>query len=451
MKRIARCALLAFAVINFVAQAQNIEKSITDLKNASDFTKWVFGTDWTVEVPPKFEVRGTDGQGEKRTAGKISELIPIPFQGEVWQLTLEVIGDSTARLMVRGERGPLVATYRFDFAAIPARLKHLIAAEREYPGASVNRVWEYSIENGQLVFRGSERDALAFRLTVAQPTRTPESTSQNAVPLRGEGRDEFYSVDSMPSYGWTRECGSAGHDSGNAADTLDGFVYVAGTAAGAVDGQPFAGSMDFILRKYSSSGASQWTRLWGSTSADYGYGIAVQGSSVYVGGHAYASVGGQPYIDKEDFCLTKYNTSGVQQWVRMRGASSRDYGRAVCVDSSGNVYLVGHLSRAVLDGQTNHVMGYDVCLLKYDTEGNWQWTRMWGSSGNEYVYGAAFDGEGAIYVAGITDGSFGGQTNQGNGDFFISKYDTGGHAVWHRIFGTTDEQMFYYDTGKHFG
>jgi RHS repeat-associated protein len=73
---------------------------------------------------------------------------------------------------------------------------------------------------------------------------------------------------------------------------------------------------------------------------------------------------------------------------------------------------------------------------------------MWGSSENEYVYGAAFDGEGAIYVAGTTDGSFGGQTNQGNGDFFISKYDTNGDAVWDRIFGTSGEQMFYDNTGE---
>ena len=448
MKRIARFAFVAFAVTSFVVQAQNTGKPLLALKDADDFTKWVLGTDWMVEVPPKLEVCGADGQGEKRTSSKISDLIPIPFQGEVWQLTLEVIGDSTARLMVRGERGPLVATYCFEYSRIPTRLKNLIAAEREYPGASVNRVWEYSVENGQLVFRGSERGALPFPLTVAQPTKAPEPTPQSAVPMMGGGGAGFHSVNSTPTYGWTRECGSVGHDSGNAADTLDGFVYVTGTAAGAMDGQPFAGRTDFILRKYSSSGVSQWTRLWGSTSADYGYGVAVQGSSVYVGGHAYASVGGQPYVALEDFCLTKYNTSGVQQWVRMRGASSRDYGRTVCVDSSGNVYLAGHLSRAVLDGQTNHVTGYDVCLIKYDSGGNWQWTRMWGSSGNEYVYGAAFDGEGAIYVAGITDGSFGGQTNQGNGDFFISKYDTGGHAVWHRIFGTPGEQMVYEDTGE---
>ena len=85
----------------------------------------------------------------------------------------------------------------------------------------------------------------------------------------------------------------------------------------------------------------------------------------------------------------------------------------------------------------------DPCLIKYDSSGNWQWTRIWGSSGSEYVYGIASDGDECIYVAGTTAGSFGGQTNQGNGDFFISKFDSGGTALWHKIFGTSGEQMFY--------
>lgn len=451
MKRIALLIILALAATGLVAQAA--DKSITALKDADDFTAWVFGTNWTVEVAPKLETCGVDGQGAKRDSAKITDMLPIPYAGEVWQLELEVIGDHTARLMVRGERGPILAAYRFDFASIPARLKDLIAAERKYPGASVNRMWEYSIENGKLIFRGTgpnnQRDALSFPATVTQPAQPSAPISKSALPAILQGLDGGDFLRGSESYSWTRECGSTGHDDGYAADCADGYVYVAGVAMGSIDGQSYTGSGDFFLRKYSSAGASQWTRLWGSSSLDQGYGVAVDGSSVYVAGNASASVDGQPYVGSRDFCLTKYNTSGTRQWVRMRGTSANDYGRGVCVDSSGNVYFAGRVGGS-LDGQS-YAGSYDPCLIKYDASGNWQWTRLWGSSGSEYVYGIASDGNDCIYVAGTTAGSFGGQTNQGNGDFFISKFDAGGTSLWHRIFGTSGEQMFYTDSSECLG
>ena len=163
------------------------------------------------------------------------------------------------------------------------------------------------------------------------------------------------------------------------------------------------------------------------------------GTNLYVSGNARASVAGQPYVAGRDFCLTKYSTSGTQLWVRMRGTSGYDYGRGVAVDSAGNVYFGGPVGGS-LDSQTNSG-GYDACLMKYDAAGNWQWTRIWGSSGNDKVFGVAADGNDNIYVAGTTAGSFGGQTNAGNGDLFVSKFNADGNRAWDRIFGTTNEKL----------
>lgn len=444
MKRIAFSICLALAVTSLVAQAQNTGKPITALKDADDFTKWVLGTNWTVEVAPKLDVCGVDGQGTKRSSAKITDLLPIPYTGEVWQLELEVIGDQTARLMVRGERGPILATYRFDFAAIPSRLKNLIAAEREYPGASVNRMWEYSLENGKLIFRGAgpknQRDAVSVPASVAQPVRTPEPTSKNSEPsiMQQEGGGVILLMGS-PTYSWTRECGSAGSDYGVSVVSEEGDVYVAGEASGSIDGQTYQAAVDFFLRKYNSSGASQWTRLWGTTSGEETDGICKYGTNVYISGNSRASVDGQPYVASRDFCLTKYSTSGTRLWVRMRGTSGNDYGRGAAVDSAGNIYFAG-LVGGTLDSQSYAGSG-DPCLIKYDAGGTWQWTRIWGSSGSEKVFGVAIDGNDNIYVAGTTAGSFGGQTNAGNGDLYVSRFDTSGNRAWDRIFGTSGEQL----------
>lgn len=58
----------------------------------------------------------------------------------------------------------------------------------------------------------------------------------------------------------------------------------------------------------------------------------------------------------------------------------------VAVDSSaGSVYVTGYVA-GELDGQTN-AGSRDIALLKYDSLGLWQWTRLKGTTGNDFGYG----------------------------------------------------------------
>ena len=182
-----------------------------------------------------------DGRA-KQVGGKIAKL-PIPYQGEVWQLELEVIGDHTARLMVRGETGPILAAYRYDYSVIPASLKKLIAEEREYPGASVNRTWEYPIENGKLIFRGTgpknRQDSISFSTSVEQPIREAQSVVKRVPAVVTSSASRSLLLLSSPTYDWTREYGTSGSDIGVSVVSEDGDVYVAGEAAASIAGEPF--------------------------------------------------------------------------------------------------------------------------------------------------------------------------------------------------------------------
>lgn len=63
------------------------------------------------------------------------------------------------------------------------------------------------------------------------------------------------------------------------------------------------------------------------------------------------------------------------------------FGYVVAVDlSSGDVYVTGTVS-GTLDGETFAGGSRDIALFKYDTRGNWQWTRLKGSSENDFGYG----------------------------------------------------------------
>jgi hypothetical protein len=69
---------------------------------------------------------------------------------------------------------------------------------------------------------------------------------------------------------------------------------------------------------------------------------------------------------------------------------------------------------------------YDMFLTKYDTAGNKKWTEQLGSVNSDSGQGVTVDSDGNVYVTGDTHGSLDGNTNMGEADIFLSKYDTAG-------------------------
>ena len=69
----------------------------------------------------------------------------------------------------------------------------------------------------------------------------------------------------------------------------------------------------------------------------------------------------------KDIFLVKYNSSGTKQWTKLVGTTTDDYPFEVDVDSSDNVYVTGHTNGG-LDGKTN--AGNDsIFLIKYNSDG----------------------------------------------------------------------------------
>jgi Ca2+-binding RTX toxin-like protein len=65
--------------------------------------------------------------------------------------------------------------------------------------------------------------------------------------------------------------------------------------------------------------------------------------------------------------------------------------------------------------------GVDAFVTKYNTDGTKVWTKLLGSSVNDYAYSLTTGSDGAIYVAGYTSGNLNGQVNSGIYDAFVIK------------------------------
>ena len=224
----------------------------------------------------------------------------------------------------------------------------------------------------------------------------------------GAGSNDFLlaKYDSSGSIQWQRTLGGASSDVGysvaiDSADNVYVFGYTDSTGAG---------NYDFLLAKYNSSGSIQWQRTLGGLDGETGYSVAIDSAdNVYVFGYTDSTGEGS-----NDFLLAKYNSSGSIQWQRVLGGFSSDIGESVAIDSADNVYVLGRTSSTGAGFS-------DFLLAKYDSSGTIQWQRVLGGAGDESAHSVAIDSADNVYVFGIT-----GSTGEGSNDFLLGVFPNDG-------------------------
>ena len=94
------------------------------------------------------------------------------------------------------------------------------------------------------------------------------------------------------------------------------------------------------------------------------------------------------------------------------------------MDSSDNIYVTGYTS-GELDGNTNSGES-DLFLVKYNSSGTKQWTQQLGTTSKDWGQGVAVDSSDNILVTGETNGGLDGNTNSGDSDIFLIQYNSDG-------------------------
>ena len=189
-----------------------------------------------------------------------------------------------------------------------------------------------------------------------------------------------------------------------------GNVYVTGSSEG-----------DYLTIKYNSAGIQQWVQRYNGTGngTDVASSIAVDDSgNAYVTGY---SAGTNYY----DIVTIKYNTFGVQQWIKRYNepADYWNYAYASALDDSGNVYVTG-MRGSPTTGCNN------VITIKYNSYGVQQWVQIWYKEYPGYPQIAEARSiavrESGVYVTG--------HCLSGDYNIVTIKYSTGGTQQWSRIY-----------------
>jgi hypothetical protein len=190
--------------------------------------------------------------------------------------------------------------------------------------------------DGNVVVSGS------FQSTVSDgATFQPMMTSAGSV--------DFFILkySSAGTYLWSRAFGGSGDDVAYGVDVdYGGNIAVVGsfqmTMALGGNSLTSAGLSDTFVAKFSPLGNHLWSVRVGGTGIDVDYAVAVDGSGnvVLAGGYQYTQ-------GQWDILVAKYSAAGAPLWSRNYGSTANDVGFGVAADRGGNVLVTGYFQGTI--------------------------------------------------------------------------------------------------------
>ncbi|HRE41667.1 MAG TPA: SBBP repeat-containing protein [Ignavibacteria bacterium] len=189
-----------------------------------------------------------------------------------------------------------------------------------------------------------------------------------------------------------------------------GNVYVAGTSRNTVNNTKYA------LIKYNASGVQQWVVHYGDTATTVDMVIDNSGNIILTGVIFKTNT-------LNDIVTVKYNPSGIQLSTSTfipSGINEHDYVTEISTDQFDNFYICGSFYNSL------NTSG-DILLIKYNSSGVQQWVKTYHNSisnSDESSSGISINNNGDIFVTGSS------YDNTTSHDIITLKYDQSGNLIW---------------------
>ena len=248
----------------------------------------------------------------------------------------------------------------------------------------------------------------------------------------------------------------------------DGNIIVVGLTGGSlVTKNAFAttyggGSWDVFVTKIAPNGTLLFSTFLGGNGLDEVGSVTTDSSgSIYIVGSTESS--NFPILNafngtydgvNGDAFLTKLSPSGNLLFSTYFGGNGLEYGNAVSVDATGNVYIAGITQSGNLPVKnawnTTYGGGDDSFVAKFNSTGQLQYSTYVGGSTDDDTYAMAVNATGTVFITGDTISSNypvinGYQTvYQASNDMaFVSEFNATGSLVYSTLFGGTSATEAY--------
>jgi hypothetical protein len=229
-------------------------------------------------------------------------------------------------------------------------------------------------------------------------------------------------LDANGNFVWNYELGSNPAEQGRAIQCdASGNVYTSGSYASTLDFNLGAateimsatGVADIYLLKLTNDGDFIWSRKIGGISNEYAFSMSIDADGAAIlGGYftSTATFNSFPNVavtsaGLDDAFVVKFNSDGDHEWTRTIGSTGYDRTAAVTTDAQGNVYATGIFQGTVdlnpNSGIENYTAALEDCfVIKLSTNGEFVNASVMGGQGSDYSYGIATDAIGGIYTTG---------------------------------------------------
>jgi len=208
-----------------------------------------------------------------------------------------------------------------------------------------------------------------------------------------------------------------------------------------------------LLSQFCFAQQYQWAkRAGGSTGDDAGNAICIDNAqNSYLTGSMDTVFNWHDSLNQQHhysyFFLSKYNPSGSLSWTQAATGINNTWGMKMAIDTSANLFIAGqfmdtaYLPHSYIGPDTLKGTALkQVFIVSYDSTGAIRWIATAKDlNANLSVSGIAVDAYGNTYITGQFDGTAKFDTNtvysSGNGDFYITKYNSAGKVEWVRTGG----------------
>ncbi|MFH1515883.1 MAG: SBBP repeat-containing protein [bacterium] len=201
---------------------------------------------------------------------------------------------------------------------------------------------------------------------------------------------------------------------------------------------------DVFLSKFNSNVNWQWTKTWGGPFSDYSYSVLAEDTgNIFTTGTFSGTAnfnpdggGAQTAIGGVDVFLSKFASDGSWQWSKKWGGSDFDFGFGISVNPAGNIFVIGKYKGLAqfnpIGGgfETSNNNSDDAFMNILDSNGGWVAAKVWGGVDDDFANGIYIDPYGNQYVTGSfmysvdfnPDGG-GQQSSAGEIDCYLSKFN----------------------------
>jgi len=268
--------------------------------------------------------------------------------------------------------------------------------EKTYGGSAM---WEFATQVEELTNGG---------YMVAAMTEDP-NTMQNVFWLM--------ILDSLGDTLWTKTYGGgsgeycwAGQPTSDGGYILVGVTYSYG-----------AGGADIWVVKTDSAGDTLWTRAFGGSVMDEGYGVCETSD----GGFAVVGVTQSFGAGSEDAYILRLDSNGDTLWTRTFGTGSNEDAKSVRQTNDGGFIVVGK-------AQGGGAGGKDVYLMRVSADGDSLWAKRIGGANDDIGWEVWVCDDGGFFITGETDSYNGDSTDT---EMYLVRTDSLGDTLWTTHFG----------------